>query len=98
MLTLSWSGARAVSKSSGAVGAELPAGRIMAAGATITDGTHACQLRWPLPPTPWCDFDTALSLPEILVVYSADRGMIITGYQLSSLSQTGIPAEARWLR
>ncbi len=40
----------------------------------------------------------ASSLPEILVVYSADRGMIITGYQVSSSSQTGIPAEARWLR
>ncbi len=40
----------------------------------------------------------ASSLPEILVVYSADRGMIITGYQVSSSSQTGIPTEARWLR
>jgi hypothetical protein len=40
----------------------------------------------------------ASSLPEILVVYSADRGMIVTGYQVSSLSQTGIPAEARWLK
>ncbi len=40
----------------------------------------------------------ASSLPELLVVYSADRGMIITGYQVSSLSQTGIPTEARWLR
>ena len=40
----------------------------------------------------------ASSLPEVLVVYAADRGMIITGYQVSSSSQTGIPAEARWLR
>ncbi len=44
------------------------------------------------------DRRAASSLPEILVVYSADRGMIITGYQVSSLSQTGIPAEARWLQ
>ena len=37
------------------------------------------------------------SLPLLLVVYSADRGMIISGYQVSTIEQTGIPREARWL-
>lgn len=36
--------------------------------------------------------------PQLMVVYSADRGMIVTGYQFSDLAQTGIPAEAQWLR
>jgi hypothetical protein len=40
----------------------------------------------------------AESLPNLLVVYGADRGVIISGYQVSSLEQTGIPGEARWLR
>lgn len=38
------------------------------------------------------------TLPHLLVVYSAERGMIITGYQVSSLDLTGIPEAARWLR
>lgn len=37
-------------------------------------------------------------LPDLLVVYSADRSIIVTGYQFSSLDRTGIPQEARWLR
>lgn len=36
--------------------------------------------------------------PQLLVLYSADRGIIISGYQFSILEQTGIPQEARWLR
>lgn len=36
--------------------------------------------------------------PIVLVVYSADRSMILTGYQVSTLDQTGIPLECRWLR
>jgi hypothetical protein len=37
------------------------------------------------------------ALPLFLVVYSADRGIIISGYQVSSMLQIGIPQEARWL-
>jgi hypothetical protein len=35
---------------------------------------------------------------QLLVIYSADRGMIVTGYQFSTLDQTGVPEEAVWLR
>jgi len=35
---------------------------------------------------------------SIIVIYSTDRGRIISGYQFSSLAVTGIPQEARWLR
>jgi hypothetical protein len=38
------------------------------------------------------------SLPQLLVVYSANSGMIVTGYQFSTLEQTGIPWEALWLK
>lgn len=38
------------------------------------------------------------SQPELLVVYSADRGIILSGYQVSSLMQAGIPEEALWLK
>ena len=38
------------------------------------------------------------SLPELLVVYSADRGIIVTGYQVSSVVIAGIPEDARWLQ
>ncbi len=37
------------------------------------------------------------TLPLLLVVYSVDRGMIISEYQVSTIEQTGIPQEARWL-
>jgi hypothetical protein len=37
-------------------------------------------------------------LPNLLVIYSADRGIILSGYQFSTLEQTGIPEEVRWLR
>jgi hypothetical protein len=37
-------------------------------------------------------------LPHLLVVYSADRGIIVTGYQFSAIEATGIPNEARWLK
>ena len=36
--------------------------------------------------------------PHLLVVYSADRGILITGYQFSALDEVSIPQEARWLR
>ncbi len=35
---------------------------------------------------------------QLLVIYSADRGIIVTGYQFSELPETGIPSEARWLK
>jgi hypothetical protein len=38
------------------------------------------------------------ALPSLLVVYSTDRGVIISGYQVSSFERTGIPGEALWLR
>lgn len=37
-------------------------------------------------------------LPNLLVVYSADRGIILSGYQFSDLASTGVPKEAQWLR
>jgi hypothetical protein len=36
-------------------------------------------------------------LPELLVVYSADQGYLVSGYQVSGLATTGIPEEALWL-
>jgi hypothetical protein len=33
----------------------------------------------------------------VLVVYSANRGALTTGYQVSSVAATSVPAEARWL-
>lgn len=38
------------------------------------------------------------SLPALLVVYSADRGSILSGYHASGVTQTGIPEEALWLK
>jgi hypothetical protein len=38
------------------------------------------------------------SWPDLLVIYSADRGIILSGYQFSRLERTGIPRGARWLR
>lgn len=38
------------------------------------------------------------TLPHLLVVYSAEHGMIVTGYQVSSLDLIGIPEAARWLK
>ncbi len=35
---------------------------------------------------------------QLLVVYSADRGIILTGYQFSELERTSIPGTARWLK
>ncbi len=35
--------------------------------------------------------------PDMLVLYAADRGAIISGYQITSLLETGIPGDARWL-
>lgn len=39
----------------------------------------------------------AAALPLLLIVYAIDRGIIISGYQVSSIEQTGIPGEAQWL-
>jgi hypothetical protein len=39
-----------------------------------------------------------LWLPELLVTYSADRGIIVTGYQVSSRAAASIPLGARWLK
>ena len=36
-------------------------------------------------------------LPNLLVVYSAVRGIMVTGYQFSALENTGIPEGVRWL-
>ena len=36
--------------------------------------------------------------PWLCVVYSADRGTIITGYQVEAIPPTGIPEDALWLR
>jgi hypothetical protein len=37
-------------------------------------------------------------LPEFAVIYSADRGTIVTGYQFSSLATLALPDELRWLQ
>ena len=37
------------------------------------------------------------SLPELFVVYSADRGAIVSGYQVSSRDELAIPGDAQWL-
>jgi hypothetical protein len=34
---------------------------------------------------------------NMLVVYSVDRGVLISGYQFSDLSKTGIPEEVTWI-
>lgn len=39
-----------------------------------------------------------LALPNLLVIFSANRGMIVTGYQYSSIEAIGIPKEAQWLK
>lgn len=36
--------------------------------------------------------------PWLLVIYLVDQGIILTAYQFSTLEQTGIPKEARWLK
>ncbi len=36
--------------------------------------------------------------PYLYVVYSADRGMIVSGYQASSFSKISVPADVRWLK
>lgn len=36
-------------------------------------------------------------LPSLLVVYAADRDIIVTGYQFSSSEEISIPEDARWL-
>jgi hypothetical protein len=38
------------------------------------------------------------ALPHLLVVYSADRGVIITGYMVSSVATINLPEEVLWLR
>ena len=38
------------------------------------------------------------SQPNLLVIYSADRGMLVSGYQSSTLGKTRIPQEALWLK
>src|SRR5262249_7886528 len=37
-------------------------------------------------------------LPFLLVVYSAERGIMVTGYQISGLAEVSIPAGVRWLK
>ncbi len=37
-------------------------------------------------------------LPNLVVIYSADRGIIVSGYQFSTLERTSVPQEARWLK
>lgn len=38
------------------------------------------------------------ALPWLYVVYSADRGIIVSGYQTSGLQTLSVPGDARWLR
>lgn len=40
----------------------------------------------------------AEALPLLYVVYSADRGILVTGYQASSVATLSIPEGARWLK
>ena len=36
--------------------------------------------------------------PFVLVVYSADRGVVISGYQFSNFARVSIPPDAIWLK
>jgi|GEM_PF-5730541 len=38
------------------------------------------------------------SLPLLFVVYSADRAIILSGYQATSLQTIALPEDIRWLR
>ncbi|MBA2596716.1 MAG: hypothetical protein H0V00_08855 [Chloroflexia bacterium] len=38
------------------------------------------------------------SLPQLWVVFSADRGIIVTGYQVSAPGAVSIPKDTRWLQ
>ena len=38
------------------------------------------------------------ALTNVAVIYSADRGIIVTGYQFSTLDRLRIPEGARWLK
>lgn len=38
------------------------------------------------------------TLPWLIVVYSADRGILVSGYQFSSFATVSIPEDALWLR
>jgi hypothetical protein len=38
------------------------------------------------------------SLPNLLVVYAANRGILITGYQFSTMDAIAIPGDAQWLK
>jgi hypothetical protein len=40
----------------------------------------------------------AKSLPHLLVLYSSDRGIIVSGYQFSEMAAVAIPGDAQWLR
>lgn len=40
----------------------------------------------------------ANALPLLFVVFSADRGIIVTGYQVSSLERIHLPEDIRWLK
>ena len=37
-------------------------------------------------------------LPRLLVVFSADRGTMVSGYQISSVALSNIPGDALWLK
>lgn len=37
-------------------------------------------------------------LPNMIVVYSADRGMIVSGYQFSTMMAVAIPEDVQWLK
>ena len=37
-------------------------------------------------------------LRRVLVVYSADRGIIVTGYQVTGRQAAAIPEDAQWLK
>lgn len=38
------------------------------------------------------------SEPHLVVIYSADRGIMVTGYQFSNISTVGIAPGAQWLK
>jgi len=39
-----------------------------------------------------------LQLAYLLIVYSADRGIIVSGYQISNIGAASIPEDALWLK
>lgn len=77
---------RAIRDPEGRVAVYQRRGGSLAACVTLTDRAVPFTRRGPA------------SCALIVVVYSADRAIIVTGYQASAISYVSLPGGARWLR